>query len=86
MVPKEAVTIRGRQTFHELSADSGKTVSSGFCATCGNPILKKSAGYPEALFFYAASLGDPSLFKPQKIVWSSRKQPWDYIDPGLEIL
>lgn len=84
MVPEEKVTIRGRLTFYELRADSGNTVSSGFCATCGNPILKKSAGYPEVLFFHAASLDDPGLFKPQKIVRSSSKQPWDFVDPGLE--
>jgi len=62
-------------------------VSSGFCPTCGSPILKKSSGYPELLFINAATLDDPSLFKPQKVVWIiSGKQPWDYVDPSLEVL
>lgn len=42
MVPKDAVAIRERLTYHELSADSGNAVSSGFCTTCGNPIMKKA--------------------------------------------
>jgi hypothetical protein len=68
MVPKDALTIRGRLTFYGLIADSDNTVSSGFCPTCGSPILKKSTGYPEVLFVHAASLDDPASFKPQKIV------------------
>ena len=86
MVPKEAVTIHGKLTFYGLNADSGNTVSSGFCPTCGSPILKKSTGYPEVLFVHAGSLHDPALFKPQKIVWGASKQPWDYLDPTLKTL
>ena len=38
------------------------------------------------LIFHAATLDNPGLFKPQKILWSASKQPWDYLDPGLERL
>jgi len=86
MVPKEAVSLRGELTYYDQRAESGNSVSSGFCPTCGSPILKRSSGHPEVLFFHAASLDDPSLFKPQKIVWSASKQPWDYVDPNLERL
>ena len=86
MVPKEAVTLRGALAYYEQSAESGNRVSSGFCSTCGSPILKMSSGYPDMLFFHAASLDDPSLFTPQKIVWSTSKQPWDDVDPNLENL
>ncbi len=86
MIPKEAVTLHGALTYFELSADNGNRVNSSFCPTCGNPILKTSSGFPEALFFHAASLDDPGLFKPQKIVWSTSGQPWDYLDPTLERL
>ena len=84
MAPKEAVTLHGALAYFEYRAESGNSVNSGFCPTCGNPILKKSSGHPEVLFFHAASLDDPSLFKPQQIVWSTGKQPWDYLDPSLE--
>lgn len=86
MVPRGTVTLRGKLTYYELRADSGNTVRSGFCPTCGSPILKTSAGHPEAMFFHAASLDDPTRFKPQKIVWSSGAQPWDYVDPNLEVV
>jgi hypothetical protein len=78
MVPKVATSLHGALAYYEQS--------SGFCPTCGSPILKKSSGHPEVLFFHVASLDDPGLFKPQKVVWSASKQPWDYIDPALERL
>jgi hypothetical protein len=86
MLPKDVASLRGELTYYEQRADNGNSVSSGFCPTCGSPILKKSSGYPEMLFFHAASLDDPRLFKPQKIVWSASKQPWDYVDPNLVTL
>ncbi len=84
MVAKEAVTLHGTPAYYEYRADSGNRVHSGFCPTCGSPLLKKTTGYPGMLFLHAASLDDPSLFKPQKVVWSASKQPWDYMDPNLE--
>ena len=84
MVPVAAVTLHGTLTYYEFRADSGNTVSSGFCSVCGSPILKTSAGHPDVLFFHAASLDDPGLFKPQKVVWSASRPPWDYVDPELE--
>jgi len=76
--------ISGELKFYELTADSGNTVTSGFCPTCGNPVLKKSSGYPGMLFFHAATLEIPSLFKPRKVFWCASRQPWDRVDPNLE--
>jgi hypothetical protein len=83
-VPTDALTIRGALKLHDQKADSGSTVSRGFCSTCGSPILNKSSGYPDVRFIHAASLDDPSVFKPKKLVWSASAQPWDYVDPDLE--
>lgn len=76
--------ISGGLKFYELTADSGNTVTSGFCPTCGNPVLKKSSGYPGVLFFHAATLENPGLFKPRKVFWHASHQPWDRIAPNLE--
>lgn len=65
-------------------ADSGNIVSCGFCPTCGAPVLKKSAGFPSMLFFHAATLDNPAVFKPQKVFWTASHQSWDYVDPDLE--
>ncbi|MGY6275263.1 GFA family protein [Methylomonas sp. MgM2] len=76
--------LSGSLSFYELTADSGNTISSGFCPNCGNPVLKKSAGYPGMLFFHAATLDNPAVFKPLKVFWTASHQPWDYVNPALE--
>lgn len=83
MLTLSAVSVTGKLKFYEQPTDDGNISSSGFCPQCGSPVLSKSSGYPEIVFVHAASLDDPSVFKPQKVVWSSRKQHWDYTDPEL---
>jgi hypothetical protein len=77
--------VSGELKFYEMVSDSGNTVSSGFCPNCGNPVLKKSSGYPGMLFFHAATLENPSLFKPQKVFWVASHQPWDFVNPNLDV-
>jgi len=82
-LPAKAVAIIGALMFYQVTADSGNTVSSGFCRVCGSPILKKSSGYPEMVFIHAATLDDPSRFSPHTAAWGASRQPWDYLDPAL---
>ena len=84
-LPKMQVTFTGEPKIYRMSADSGNVVSSAFCSNCGNPMFKASSGYPDTLFFHAATLDDPSLFHPQAVVWSKSKQPWDCLDPNLPV-
>lgn len=82
-LPESAVDISGPMRTYALRADSGNRVTSAFCPECGSPILKRTSGFPELLFFHAATLDDPALYRPQKAVWLDRRQPWDLIDPDL---
>ncbi len=83
VVPTDAVIVSGELKFHDQTADDGNTVSRGFCPVCGSPIMGKSTGHPGVVIINAASLDDPSLFEPQKVVWSSMRQKWDFVDPNL---
>ena len=38
---------------------------------------------PERLYLHAATLDDPSIFKPTFVVFQDAAQPWDVIDPAL---
>jgi hypothetical protein len=38
---------------------------------------------PELVFIRAASLDDPSRFRPQMVVWSKSGYAWDHTDPDL---
>lgn len=85
VVPEKMVSLSGELKSYEMKSDQGSTVSSQFCPTCGNPILKKSSGYPGFVFFHAATLEKPELFEPEKVFWCSSGQPWDHVNPKLEL-
>jgi len=76
------IRITGEVSTYELTSDAGNAVKSAFCGQCGNPIYKTTSMNPDMLVFHAATLDDPSAFKPQMVVFSSSSQPWDHIDPS----
>jgi hypothetical protein len=85
VVPVDALSLTGELRFYQQTADDGSTVSRGFCPQCGSPVAGKSSGHPDVMLFAAASLDDPTLFRPEKVVWSASGQPWDYTDPDLPV-
>ena len=60
--------IKDEARFYLLKADSGNTVSRGFCAKCGSPLFSRLSGMPEVVGVRAGSLADPSWHRPR---WTS---------------
>ncbi|MBI4184834.1 MAG: GFA family protein [Proteobacteria bacterium] len=83
MVGEEAFEVSGETRGFSWTADSGNTVTTSFCPTCGSPLFGRSSGYPGMVTFRVASLDDPSVVRPQMAVYAKRLQPWDHLDPGL---
>ena len=82
-IPTDALKITGAVKYFESRADSGHTVSRGFCAVCGGRLFGKSAGMPGITAIMAGSLDDPSRFKPAMDIYTSSAQPWDHMNPQL---
>jgi hypothetical protein len=75
--------LTGTPRFYEAKADSGNTVRRGFCRTCGSPVVGRTSGMPDMMTISVGSLDDPSVFKPEFVVYTSRGHAWDRIDPAL---
>jgi hypothetical protein len=82
-VPRTALTVTGRSTYYNVKAESGNTVSRGFCSQCGSPVFILAELVPDLQGLWAGSLDNPSLFQPQIHVWTDRAQPWDGMTPTL---
>ncbi len=74
---------QGEARFYSVKADSGNTVSRGFCAECGSPLFSKLSGMPEVVGVRAGSLDDPSWHRPAMDIFTASAQPWDYMNPDL---
>jgi len=79
----EPVKITGEVKYYESKADSGQTAKRGFCANCGSRLLSLPPFAPDLMVIMAATLDDPSSFKPAMDIYTSSAQPWDHLNPAL---
>jgi hypothetical protein len=75
--------IKGEPRFYTVRADSGNTVSRGFCSECGSPLFSRLSLAPELIGLRAGSLDDPSGHRPAADIFTKSAQPWDYMNPEL---
>ena len=69
--------------YFAVKADSGRQLKRGFCPKCGSNVLLRP-DFPDIIFIVAASLDDPSIFKPKQAIWTTSAQPWDMLDSSLQ--
>ena len=79
-LPAEAVKWTGTLAAFESSEGS---VARHFCATCGTHMSYASTRWPEEVHLYAASLDDPSAYRPTAHVYFGARLPWVELDDGL---
>jgi hypothetical protein len=82
-LPAGALKITGGVKYYEAKAESGNTLSRGFCPECGASLFGKTTGAPDLAMITAGSLDDPSLYKPTLDIFTSSAQPWDHMNPAL---
>jgi len=79
----EGVELTGDAAQWGKAGDSGNVKTRGFCPQCGSPVYLRFAAMPQIFTVHAASLDDPSRFKPQVATYHMRAQAWDRLDPEL---
>jgi hypothetical protein len=84
LVPAASVKLlKGEAKYHSVKAASGRTARRGFCPDCGSPLFADNSSASGMMAIKAASLDDPSWFKPMADIWTASAQPWDYMNPEL---
>ena len=82
-LPAAALKITGAVKYYDSKADSGNTLSRGFCPECGASLFGKTSALPDLAMITAGSLDDPSLYKPTLDIFTASAQPWDHMNPAL---
>ncbi len=77
------VKLVGDATEWDMVGDSGNTKTRGFCPRCGSPVYLRFSAAPHIFTVHAASLDDPSRYKPQAVTYRLRALAWDHVDPAL---
>ena len=81
---RDGVTLTGDAKHWDIVADSGDVKTRAFCPTCGSPVYLTLKAKPQFMAVHAASLDDPSRFKPQVVTYTVRGHAWDRLDPALQ--
>jgi len=63
---------------------SSPEVERFFCGRCGSPMAYRSTRWPGEIHFFAASLMDPSAYRPTVHVHFNEHLAWTLSDDGLE--
>lgn len=79
MVPLDAQSFSLSEIcrIYEMQGGSGKSTFSGFCPECGAPILRRSERMSDRVYVHAASLDDPSLYRPERSIYAEAAAHWD---------
>ncbi|CAN5887219.1 GFA family protein [soil metagenome] len=80
---RKSVTLQGRATHWDIVADSGNAKTRAFCPTCGSPVYLTFSTMPDLFTIHAASLDDPSRYRPQMVLYTRSGPAWDQVDPAL---
>jgi hypothetical protein len=83
-VPKRGFEVtRGNPRHFVVVGDSGKNTTRAFCPECGSALFGIPDSAPDLITIRVGSLDDPSTFRPGMDIFTSRAQPWDYMNPAL---
>jgi hypothetical protein len=80
---RSAVTLTGEAAHWDIVGDSGNVKTRAFCPICGSPLYLTFAAMPDVIAVHAASLDDPSRYKPQMVTYRVHGHTWDHVDPDL---
>jgi hypothetical protein len=81
--PRAGVKQTGEAASWSMVADSGNVKTRAFCPTCGSPVFMTFSAMPDVFTVHAASLDDPSRYRPQAVTYAVRGHAWDRLDPAL---
>ena len=71
------VAIEGKLVEYCVTADSGNKMTREFCPMCGSRILGRNDAQPDLVSISIGCLEDHSWYKPQVILFASRRNHWD---------
>lgn len=77
------VALTGEGKTWDVTGDGGTLKRHAFCGACGSPVYLTFPAMPDIFIVHAASLDDPSSYKPQFVTYAASSHSWDAVDPAL---
>ena len=76
-VSSESVTTtKGQPVSKQRESDSGNTILTWFCDSCGSTLFADNSSRPGIKTLHVGSLEQPEEITINKHIWTKRKIPW----------
>ncbi len=82
-VQKSSFKVRGQTSSFTVRGTSGSNSVRHFCPRCGSLLFGTPEIAPHAVSIYVGSLDEPSLFKPEAILFTQYRHTWDKTEGTL---
>jgi len=79
----ETLRVSGELRDYRSVADSGNVMHRRFCPRCGTPLFSAAEARPHITVVRAGTLDDPTLARPQAIIWAASAPAWACFDERL---
>jgi hypothetical protein len=83
-MPKSSFTVQGDTTTYMVRGSSGLSSIRHFCPTCGSLLFGMAEVAPEAVSIYVGTLDEPSVFKPEAVLFKRDRHDWDVSAGALQ--
>jgi hypothetical protein len=81
---REQVAVNGTATAWKRTSDSGNTLTSYFCPTCGSTVYLENEAFPEFVAVAIGTFADPNFPAPTISVWEDAHHPWVSLPPDTK--
>ncbi len=76
-MPKSSFTVAGETKGYAIRHASGRTSVRHFCPTCGSLLFGTAEITPDAVSIYVGTMDDPSVFRPEAVMFKRDRHGWD---------
>jgi hypothetical protein len=76
-VPKASFSVQGETKGYAVRHASGRTSVRYFCPACGSLLYGTAENAPDAISIYVGTLDDPSVFRPEAVIFKRDRHAWD---------
>jgi hypothetical protein len=76
-MPKSSFTVQGETKGYAVHHASGRTSVRYFCPAWGSLLYGTAENAPNAISIYAGTLDDPSVFRPEAVIFKRDRHAWD---------
>ncbi len=81
-----AISVAGPFQVWRHTADSGRTLESAFCPSCGSTVFFRTEAWPDIVGVAAGCFAEQDFPRPERLYWAARRHAWLCLPAGTPMI